>query len=708
MPKKTYYIPKMDCLTEEDLIKSRLSSLPHVQNLEFNLIEQIVTVTHDLPNESKIEEALLSLGMDFQVKTSDDLLTQREKIFKPSISRFEWLIVLISGVLAFGAEAFAYISGTEKLTIVFILSLASILVGGRQTFMKGVKAVRFLNLNMNFLMAVAITGAFLIGEWPEAAMVTFLFTLAEMIEVYSLDKARHAIRGLMEMSPDVATVFEKSQWVVKPISEIKLNDIIWVKPGERLPLDGMIVKGQTSINQAPITGESMPIEKKMGDTVYAGTINERGSFEFRVTVTPGDTVLAKIITALQKAQSERAPTQRFVDQFAKYYTPLMVILAILLATIPPLFFAAPFYPWFYKALVLLVIACPCALVISTPVTLVSGLTAAAKHGILIKGGTYLEAGHQLKAIALDKTGTLTNGKPVVVDILPLASHQEKNVLQLAASLDAHSEHPVANAIVQEWAKSNGHNSLLPVDQFEAAPGRGVTGLINNVRYFIGNHRYAEEKGVCDANIEGALKSQEEKGRTTIILSTEKQAIAILSVADTIRETSVAAIKAMHDLGLTTAMITGDNATTAHAIAKMVGIDDIRANLLPADKLTAMDALLKKYNTVGMVGDGINDAPALAKATIGFAMGNTGTDTALEAADVALMEDNLMKIPLFIRLSRKTWRKLVENITLSIGTKAIFFVLALFGYATLWMAIFADMGASLIVVFNGLRLLRFKE
>lgn len=707
MTKITFYIPKMDCPEEMKLIKNRLQSISGIQKLEFNLIEHEVTIVHSLSEVSAIQKVLKSLGMEPQIKT-DHVSSQQQKAMQASVTRKDWLVIATSGFLALTAEVIALITHTETSLSIIILTIASMLIGGRQTFLKGFRAIRHFNLNMSFLMSIAIFGAIAIGEWPEAAMVTFLFALAGWIEVYSLDKARLAIRGLMEIALDTATVQEEGSWRVKSVSDITIDSIVWVRPGERIPLDGVIIKGQSSINQAPITGESIPIEKKKGDPVFAGTLNERGSFEFRVTVNPGNTLLAKIIRIVQQAQSERAPAERFVDQFAKYYTPSMVILAVLIAFMPPLVFATAFLPWFYKALVLLVIACPCALVISTPVTVVSGLTAAARQGVLIKGGAYLEAGHKLKVIAFDKTGTLTHGKPVVTDVVPLSDKSEKEVVKLAASLDAHSEHPIAEAIVARWQKENPENSLLAVENFEAVPGRGVVGTVQEQFYFLGNHRLAEEKQACNAQIENQLKCFEQEGKTTVVLGTDHQSLAILAVADTLREAALSTVQSLHQLGLTTAMVTGDNPTTAKAIAKQLGIDDVRANLLPEDKLKVIDELVKKYSMIGMVGDGINDAPALAKASIGFAMGHSGTDVSLETADVTIMEDDLNKIPFFISLSRRTWHNLIENITLSIGIKAVFFILALFGLATLWMAVFADMGASLIVVLNGLRLLRFSE
>lgn len=703
MSEITLYIPKMDCPEEIKLIKSKLHSTQGIQQLTFNLIRQEMTITHENLDIVKIQNTLQSLGMDSHVKSTASELKQSKG--NQGVTKKDWIIIGLSGLLALSGEIIALKTQTEYSIPVILLSVTSMLVGGRQTFLKGLRAMRHFNLNMNFLMSIAIIGAVAIGEWPEAAMITFLFALAELIEVYSLDRARHAIHNLMEIAPDTACVKEAQGWRVKPVMEITLDDIIWVRPGERIPLDGVITKGQSTINQAPITGESMPVDKTLDDVVFAGTINEVGSFEFKVTSQPGDTLLAKIIRAVQQAQSERAPAQRFVDQFAKYYTPIMVLLAILVAIIPPLLLNAAFQPWFYKALVLLVIACPCALVISTPVTIVSALAAAAKHGILIKGGTYLERGHLLKAIAFDKTGTLTQGKPVVTDLIP-STLTARETLQLAASLDAHSEHPVAKAVVTFWNKSATENDLLPVDQFEAIPGRGVTGIINGQRYYLGNHRLAEEKRICSDETENQLKQLEEMGKTTIVLGTEKKVICILAVADTPRENSKEVIMLLHRLGLKSIMITGDNPITAQAIAKHLGIDDVRANLLPEDKLKVIDELQTKYGTVGMIGDGINDAPALAKASIGFAMGHGGTDIALETADIALMDDNLDKLPYFIKLSKRTWWKLVENISLSIGIKVIFFILALLGWATLWMAVFADMGASLIVVLNGLAILKF--
>lgn len=700
-----YIIQKMDCPTEERLIRNRLERLNGLDEIRFNLLQRKLTVVHNLGNDDQIFSALQELDMEPQREGAEETAISVQNVGVPLKTK---LLVGLSGCAAIGAEITGWATSNEQAVVVIGLSVASIILGGIETVKKGLVALKTFTLNINFLMMIAIIGAALIGEWPEAAMVTFLFALAELIEAYSLDRARNAIRNLMEMTPEVAVVKTDGGWQEMPAAEIKIDAIVRVKPGERIPLDGIITSGQSSINQAPITGESMPVEKKSGDAIFAGTINERGAFEFRVTANKGNTTLARIIRSVQAAQSERAPTQRFVDQFARYYTPVIVILAMLIAGVPPLFFSEAWTPWFYKALVTLVIACPCALVISTPVTVVSGLAAAARRGILIKGGVYLEEGRKLKALALDKTGTLTHGKPKVTDISPLQNQPEANYLQLAASLDAHSEHPVASAIVAQWSQKQGEQRLLDVSDFESITGRGAKGIIDNNLYYIGNHRLIEELGICGPDVEMVLERLEKEGKTVVILATEQKPLCVFAVADTIRESSVQAIKDMQSHGLHCVILTGDNQTTANAIAKSVGIQDVRGNLLPEDKLKTIEELRQRYGVVGMVGDGINDAPALAKASIGFAMGAAGTDTALETADVALMEDDLRRIPLFIALSQKTGSVLKQNITLAIGIKVIFLALNFANLATLWMAVFADMGASLIVVFNGLRLLKFKK
>ncbi|ABQ55778.1 TPA: heavy metal translocating P-type ATPase [Legionella pneumophila] len=696
-----FFVAGLDCPAEEQLIRKQLQDIPEVEQLDFNFIAEEVTIHHRLASSEELQKRIEALGMSVRTLESTLPIPQRKQL---SLD-FSWKIIGLAGFLALFSELAAYFLATEQSIWTILPALLAIGLSGPSTFKKGWLALGTKTMNINSLMFIAIAGAVLIGEWPEAAMVTVLFALAERIERYSLDKARLAIRSLMQIAPEVASVKQDDgQWQTLAIEKVVPGAIFRVKPGERIPLDGVVISGQSTVNQAPITGESMPITKKVGDLVFAGTLNEHGAFEVQVSKVSGDTLLAKIGKAIEQAQADRAPTQRFVDQFSKYYTPIMVLMAFFVALIPPLAFGYPFYDSLYKSLTLLVIACPCALVISTPVTVVSGLAAAAKQGLLIKGGSYLEVGHRLRLIALDKTGTLTEGKPVVTDFIAWDENRTKeSLLLLAASLDSHSEHPVANALVQYWQQEQPQNALLEIEQFSALPGRGVKGLVGQELYFVGNHQLAEDNQVCNHFVEQELKRLEEEGKTTVILSNATTVLAIFAVADTLRVTSQQAIAQLHERGIKTAMLTGDNAVTAQAIAKKVGIDEVNANILPAEKLQAINGLLDYYNSVGMVGDGINDAPALAKATVSFAMGK-GTDTALETADVALMNDNLARLPFYIDLSRKTARTLYQNISLSIAIKGIFFILALVGYATLWMAVFADMGASLIVVANGLRLL----
>ena len=698
-----FIIDNMDCPTEEALIRNKLSTMKGITDLDFNLMQRKLTVTHTLGKSNAIKQALIAIDMHAVSLVATAVRERSNDIALPN-SHKKWWLLGLGGIAAILAEVIAWSGGSDKSWPVVVLALFAITVSGTGTYKKGWIALKNLNLNINALMAIAVTGAVLIEQWPEAAMVMVLFTLAEMIEAMSLDRARNAIRGLMEMTPDKANVLQADgTWKELEAATITIDMIARVAPGERIPLDGELTKGQSAVNQAPITGESIPVAKAKGDKVFAGTINETGSFEYRITAVQTDSTLSRIIRAVEDAQGSRAPTQRFVDSFAKIYTPIVFIVALGIAVLPPLLFGLAWMPWIYKALVLLVIACPCALVVSTPVTVVSGLAAAAKAGILIKGGVYLEEGRKLKSLALDKTGTITQGKPVVTDIVSLSGEQSQ-AMRLAATLAGRSDHPVSAALSNHF-KSQSTLALEDVADFEAITGRGVKGRIGNQWYYLGNHRLVEELGICNGATEVALNKLEAEGKTSVIISNKTTPLAVIAVADTVRESSRQAIVELHALGIRTLMLTGDNDLTAKAIAKSVGIDDARGNLLPEDKLSVINEELSKYGTVGMVGDGINDAPALAKSSIGFAMGAAGTDTALETADVALMDDDLRKIPHFIRLSIKAAGILKQNIIIALSIKAVFLVLAFMGVATLWMAVFADMGASLIVVFNGLRLLR---
>ncbi len=707
----------MDCPEEERLIRSKLADVPGVYALDFNLMQRILKVRHEPSALPAISHALASLNMD--AKLLDARADKKNTIEAPKIP---WKKLAVAGIFAalsegaeliqtwgvqpFGADFSSYMLGgipvLDYLPLLF--AVIAIALSGLTTYRKGWLAVSNLNLNINALMSVAVTGAVLIGQYPEAAMVMVLFNISEAIEAKALDKARNAIKDLLALTPDTATVLqEDGNFREMDIREVAVGSRVRVKPGEKIALDGIVLSGHSMVNQAPITGESMPVEKKEGAPVYAGTINESGSFEFEVTAASTDTTLARIIHAVEEAQGSRAPIQRFVDTFARYYTPAVFLISILSAVIPPLLWGSTWTESVYTALVVLVIGCPCALVISTPVSIVSGMAAATRYGILIKGGMFLEQGRLLTSLAMDKTGTITYGRPRQTDFVLTGSQDENSVKVIAASLAARSDHPVSMAISRAAEESG--TETLPVEDFEAIPGQGTSGIINGEKWFIGNHRMAETLHFCSELADKETARLEQEGKTVVAIIGPDGVQGLIAVADTVKETSLEAIREMKKLGVKTIMLTGDNEHTAQVIAREVGVDEFRAGLLPEDKLSVIEELEQNGNKVGMAGDGINDAPALAKADIGFAMAGAGTDTAIETADVAIMDDDLRKIPRFIRLSRSTYAILVQNITLALGVKALFFALTFTGNATMWMAVFADVGTALLVVANGLRAMR---
>ncbi|WP_256659692.1 heavy metal translocating P-type ATPase [Pseudomonas sp. LS-2] len=696
-----YRIDKMDCPTEERLIRNRLEPMPGVARLDFNLLDRELTVHHRLDDPEAIVAALNALDMGPTLIEAG----APPKAVPPALTKRLKGLLAVSGLAAVAAEVIAWTTGQEGSWPVVVLAVLSILTAGLPTLKKGWIAVKNFTLNIYFLMSLAVLGAAVIGKWPEAAMVVFLFAVAEAIEALSLERARNAIKSLTALAPETAEVMSDSGWKEQPVEGVARGSQIRIRTGSRVPLDATVTSGRAALDQAPITGESLPVDKVVGDQLYAGSIVTDGVVEASVTAVAGESTLARIAAAIQNAQSQRAPTQRFVDQFARYYTPVVVLVALLVATLGPILFGGTWSEWLYQALVLLVIACPCALVVSTPVTVVSGLASAAKQGILIKGGAYLESGRLLKVVALDKTGTLTQGKPVLTDSESLGELPIETALLIAASLDEQSTHPVAKALVAGWNSQQPAIQAMSVSDFSVLNGRGVKGKVNDEVWHLGNHRLVEELGMCSAELEAKLSKLEGAGKTVIVLCSSAGPVAIFAVADAVRPESLQAIAALKALSVTPVMLTGDNPATAKTIAGQLGIADARGNLMPEDKQTAVAELKTMYGNVGMVGDGVNDAPALAQSDIGFAMGAAGTATALETADVAIMDDDPRKIADFISLSRRSASILKQNITLALGIKIVFLALAFSGFATLWMAVFADMGASLLVVFNGLRLLR---
>jgi Cd2+/Zn2+-exporting ATPase len=732
MKRSTFYIAELCCPTEEHMIRNRLKRLPQVEELDFNLLRRELTITHDSDDVESVVEALRSIGMRPQTPATSTSQAQAASLASSCCNscsdggedihahshdahthdghthgavshRQKWALAL-SGLAAGGSEVLSWLWHAEHSPLVIGLALLAIVTGGAGPLRKGWQALRSGTFNIDLLTMIAVLGAVCIGHWPEAAMVTFLFGLAELIESYSLERARHAVQSLVQMAPETAIVRDDSgQWQTRAASSVAIGETVRVQAGERVPLDGTVTFGRSSVNQAPITGESVPVEKQIGDTLFAGTVNGEGALEFQTTHAHDQSTLARIVRSVQEAQSGRAPTQRFIDEFARYYTPAVMVLAALTAAVPPLFFGSDWQFWFYNALVMLVIACPCALVISTPVTVVSGLAVAARLGILVKGGVFLEQGRLLRAIALDKTGTLTQGCPVVTDFVTQGNIAEAEVLRIAASLETLTTHPVAQSIVA-LQQQRAAAPLQPVDEFQLLPGSGISGTIEGTKYFIGAPRAAAETLLQP--VQALVEQWENEQKTVVVISDNSQVLALFGITDTLRDSSLKAVRALQKRGVHLVMLTGDNPTTAQRIAEQTGIREVHAALLPQDKLATMDQLLLQHGKVGMVGDGVNDAPALARASLGFAMGAAGSDTAIETADVALMQDDLRKLPVFMDLSHATAALLKQNIALSIGIKVLFFALALSGNATLWMAVFADIGATLIVISNALRLLRF--
>lgn len=698
----TLRVAGMDCADEVEALEQVFRPLKGVREARVNLMGGKVTLFHD---ESVTPEQLIaavaSTGMQ-AVRDGDDAADLE------GAKRMRQIAVAISGVFTGLGLLVQWMSFAPLLAdAAFGIAIAA---GGWFVVPKAWRALRRFALDMNVLMTLAVVGALAIHEWSEGAAVAFLFALSEMLEAFSLARARKAVQSLMQLTPETALLKDGADFREVPVEQVSVGATIAVKSGSRVPLDGVVTAGQSAINQAPITGESMPVEKKPGNTVFGGTINGAGSLEIRTTKAYTDTTIAKIIHLVEEAQSQKAPSQRFVDVFAHYYTPSVMVGALLVILAPPLFFHGAWLTWFYRGLVLLVIACPCALVISTPVSVVSGLTAMARRGVLIKGGAVLEAVGKLRALAVDKTGTITEGKPHVTKVIAVNSTPENEIIRIAAAIDTHSEHPLAQAVV---AYANEKKVAFPRSEtYQAQNGRGAEAVIEGHHYFVGNHRYAHELAVCSPELEKQLAEIEADAQSVVVVGHKPhegckgEVLGILAVGDAMRTNAPEAIAALHRAGIVKIIIlSGDNQRTASAIAKKAGIDEAHGDLLPDQKIERVKALLATERYVGMIGDGVNDAPAMAAASVGIAMGGAGTDTAIETADMALMQDDLSKIAEAITLGRRTVRIIQFNIAFALALKAVFLILAILGHASLWLAILADTGATLLVIANALRLLR---
>lgn len=699
----TLRITGMDCADEVAALEQVLRPLSGVREVRVNLMGGKVTLAHDASvTPAQLIAAIAPTGM----KAMPD---GEETGDLEGAKRLRQIAVGISG-LSLGLGMLIEWLKLAPDAVADVAYAIAIIAGGWFTVPKAWRALRRFALDMNVLMTVAVAGALAIQQWSEGAAVTFLFALSELLEAFSLARARKAVQALMQLTPETALIKDGDTLREMPVADVAIGALIAVKSGARIPLDGQVLTGESAVDQAPITGESMPVEKKPGDTVFAGTINGQGSLEIRTTKASTDSTIAKIIHLVEEAQSQKAPSQRFVDVFARYYTPAVMVAAVLVMLLPPLLFGGVWLTWFYRGLVLLVIACPCALVISTPVSVVSGLTAMARRGVLIKGGAVLEAVGKLNALCVDKTGTITEGKPQVTKVLYVSSNDPQEIIRVAAAIDAHSDHPLARAVT-DYAERK-HIAFTRCENYQALNGRGAEGDIDGHRYFVGNHRFAHELGVCSPDTERRLAELQADAQSVVVVGhkphgdCQGDVLGILAVGDTMRANAPEAIAALHRAGVSKViMLSGDNQLTASAIASKCGIDEAHGDLLPDQKIERVKALLAEGLHVGMIGDGVNDAPAMAAATVGIAMGGAGTDTAIETADMALMQDDLSMVAEAIALGRRTVGIIQFNIAFALALKALFLILALLGHASLWLAILADTGATLLVIANALRLLR---
>lgn len=707
-----YRVEGLSCVNCAGKFERNVKELPGVQDAHVNFATSKMAVygnaTIDELEKAGAFENLKVFPEKLGGQTVKNILEakanseEKEPFYKKHSTLLFASLLIVLGYTSY------FVNGEDNLVTV-LLFMSAIVIGGYSLFKVGFQNLLKFDFDMKTLMTVAIIGAALIGEWAEGAVVVILFAISEALERYSMDKARQSIRSLMDIAPNEALVRRNGHEMFISVDEIQIGDIMIVKPGQKIAMDGVVVSGTSSVNQAAITGESVPVAKTVGEEVFAGTLNEEGLLEVRVTKLVEDTTIAKIIHLVEEAQGERAPAQAFIDKFAKYYTPVIMVIAALVAIVPPLFFGGDWGTWVYQGLAVLVVGCPCALVISTPVAIVTAIGKAAKNGVLVKGGVYLEEIGTLKAIAFDKTGTLTKGVPVVTDYKVLNDEFSKDeVFAMITALEHRSRHPLASAIVKKANRENISFAEIAVDAFTSLTGKGLKGKINGKDYYIGNPKLFKE--LLGAGFEGRLKEEtavlQNEGKTVMVFGTAREALAIVAVADEIRESSKEVIRKLHQLGIKkTIMLTGDNQATANAIGNQLGVKEVRAELMPQDKLDDIKRLRAEYGKVGMVGDGINDSPALAASTVGIAMGGAGTDTAIETADVALMGDDLSKLPFTVSLSRKALNIIKANITFAIGIKLAALLLVVPGWLTLWIAILADMGATLLVTLNGLRLLK---
>lgn len=709
--KQVFRVEGFSCANCAGKFERNVKEIPGVADAKVNFGASKITVV----GEATVEE-LERAGAFENLKVFPEQRVRGKRQEKKSQQKEElgfyqkYQSLIFAGLLIGLGYVSMFTNGESNLVTV-LLFLSAILIGGHHLLKVGLENLVRLDFDMRTLMTIAIIGAAILGEWAEGAVVVILFAISEALERHSMDQARKSIQSLMDIAPNEAVIRRGGNEMVIPVDEVEIGDIMIVKPGQKIALDGVVVKGTSTVNQAAITGESIPVEKRLDDEVFAGTLNEEGLLEVKVTKYVEDTTISKIIELVEEAQAERAPAQAFIDKFAKYYTPAIMFVSFLVAIVPPVFFGGVWIDWIYQGLAVLVVGCPCALVISTPISIVSAIGSAAKRGVLIKGGIYLEEMGSLKAIAFDKTGTLTKGIPVVTDFAVVSDQaDEHRVLAIALGLERNSNHPLASAIVKK-AKEMGVPSEVYVESFVSITGKGIQGVIGGTTYYMGSpNLFTERLGMAfSEKLKAKVVDLQSEGKTVMLLGTKDRVLALFAVADEVRESSKGVVQKLKEMGIEkTVMLTGDNQVTAKAIAGALDVSEVQAELMPEEKLAYVKQLRERYGKVAMVGDGVNDAPALAASTVGIAMGGAGTDTALETADVALMSDDLSKLPFTIKLSRKALTIIKMNIAFALGVKLLALLLVVPGWLTLWIAIFSDMGATLLVSLNSMRLLRVKE
>ncbi|GAB5493669.1 MAG: heavy metal translocating P-type ATPase [Phototrophicaceae bacterium] len=726
MSQQTYDIGNLDCANCAKELEVGINKLEGVSSASVNFSNMTLSVNGE-SSFSALQKRTQQFGHTLHEQSSTKKIKAKPKTRKGVLGFWDYLLsrqdtqlALIGTAMVLAGFVISLIAPNIPMISVGIYTIA-LVIAVYPIATKGLNALRINHrFTIDLLMSIAGVGALILGEYLEATTVVFLYIIGEALEGYITNQARDSIGALLELQPDNALRIKDGSETIVPVENLLVGDIILVKPSERIPMDGKVIKGNSGVNQAAITGESMPITKVEGDDVFAGSINENGTLSIEVTTLAQDNTLSRIITMVADAQGRHAPSQRMIDQFAQYYTPAVIIFATLVAIIPPLFFGGDLLGteasqgWLYRALTILVIACPCALVISTPVTVISAITRAARNGVLIKGGAYLEALGTVKAVAFDKTGTLTEGRPVVMEARSIDCATGEtcadcdDVLALAAAVESRSTHPLAKAVVNEAESRQILTRYAPADDVENLTGRGVTGTVEGQQVVVGSHTLFDDDFKHHPELCQLVTSAEERGQTTMMVHDGQRVRGYIAVADKVRESSAKVVADLNKLGLKTIMLTGDNPSVAKAVGNRVNVQDVRASLLPDDKVTAVEGLMQTHNNVAMVGDGVNDTPALAMATVGIAMGGAGTAQAMETADIALMADDLGQLPFAVTLSRFSRNLILQNVILAIGMKLIFLFLAASGGVTMWMAIFADVGMSLIVTLNGMRALRFEQ